>query len=114
MTEEDRYYTLYIDRLMSWENPHRAGLLPQFLSVRDTRSAREQLHTAYAHGGGFQPFSGFLLEKDGPRYALAYPGDPPMREVARAQLRDELIVLFQGAWVAVIQPDETFEVARMD
>lgn len=99
---------------MIWSNPENAGLLPLFLSEDDPRPAQEQLHTAYAHGGGFQPFRGFELVRHGAGYALQYPGDPLMLEVARAQLRQELIILFNYSWVAVIQPDETFTVARMD
>ena len=99
---------------MIWSNPERAGLLPLFLSEHDSRPAREQLDTGYAHGGGFRPFEGFLLERHGTGYALAYPGDPLMREVARAQLRQELVVVFEYDWVAVIQPDDSFVIARMD
>lgn len=99
---------------MQWTNPQRAGLLPLFLNDRDPRPAREQLHESYAHGGGFQPFEGFDLKRLGVGFALKYPNDPLMKEVARAQLRQELVVLFEYDWVGIIQPDETFVVARMD
>jgi len=42
------------------------------------------------------------------------PGDPPFKPLAQAKLRDELIVLYEADFVAVIQPDRSFEVARMD
>lgn len=100
--------------MILWQNEAQAGLLPLFLSAHDPRPAQEQLHTAYAHGGGFQPFEGFSLVRHGTGFALQYPGDPLMPEVARAQLRDELVVLFAYAWVAVIQRNESFIVARMD
>lgn len=92
-----------------------AGLLPTFLSERDPRPAKEQLHTAYAHGGGWRPFRGFRFHQLHPGSAqLLYPGDPPMREISRAKLRNETIILFQADWVAIVQSDGSFEVARMD
>jgi hypothetical protein len=92
------------------------GFLPVFLNDSNPKDAVTQLNEAYAHGGGWHDFQGFTLIKHGllPHYALSYPGDPPMRELARAKLRDETVVLFEASWVAVIQPDETFRVARMD
>lgn len=101
--------------MIPFTNQHLAGYLPQFFDERDPRPAREQAHTAYAHGGGWSAFKGFTL--NGGRestFSLSYPGDPPMRELSRAQLRDELIVLFQSDWVAIIQPDNSYEIARMD
>lgn len=90
------------------------GFLPMFLNDSNPKDAVTQLNDSYAHGGGWHDFKGFELIKQGDRYALAYPGDPPMRELARTKLRNELVVLFEASWVAVIQPDETFRVARMD
>lgn len=86
------------------------GYLPQFLSEDDPRSAKEQLDKNYPFGG-FQPFEGFTMLPDG---NLAYPGDPPTILIAEAQLRDETIRFYQHAWVAVVQKDGSFEVARMD
>lgn len=93
----------------------RLGILDQFLSPTDPRPAAEQLHTSYAHGGGWQPFKGFKLgHDDDGAFHLQYPDDPPMREIARATLREETVVLFEGSWVAVIQNDFQFEVSRVD
>lgn len=86
------------------------GYLGDFLSEGDPRPAREQFNENYVYGG-WQPFEGFTL---GPDNSLNYPGDPPMRPIAKAKLRDELIFLYPHAWVAVIQPDRSFEVCRMD
>lgn len=91
------------------------GILPMFFNEADPRSAKEQCHERYAHGGGWNQFNGFKLHKtEIGRYHLQYPEDPPMREIARAKLRDETIVLFDNSWVAIIQPDEGYEVARID
>lgn len=86
------------------------GLLPEFLSEADPRPAREQFNEGYRHGGGWRPMSGFRRVGG----TLLYPGDPPLRPLARTQLRDELIVLHEYEIVCVVQPDGTFEACRMD
>jgi hypothetical protein len=86
------------------------GLIPSFLDENDPRPAREQLDEGYAHGGGWRPFKGHELTDDG----LVYPGDPPSPLLASTKLRDERILVFLHAWVAIVQPDGSFEVARMD
>lgn len=101
---------------MIWEMKHsRAtpamlGYLPSFLDEDDPRSAREQLNANYPFGG-WQPFKGFTMLADG---NLAYPGDPPTILLAETKLRDETVRFYQHAWVAVVQPDGSFEVCRMD
>jgi hypothetical protein len=91
------------------------GLLPDFLSAHDPRGAVAQLNGAYAHGGGWQPLKGFtLLGSGSDDFALQYPGDPPMRLIGWTMLRGEFVGVFQGEWVAVVQPDGDFEVCRMD
>jgi hypothetical protein len=87
------------------------GLLPNFLSNRNPLSAREQLDLNYAHGGGWLPMGGFKLTEQN---RLIYPGDPPLIPRAQTQLRDELIILYDHSWVAIIQHDRSFEVCRMD
>lgn len=95
------------------------GYIPEFLSVADPRPAQQQLHENYAHGGGWNDFQGFKLHGGGDEggdeeYSLEYPGDPAYHEVGRAKLRAETVVVFQHAWVAVIQPDGSHRIARMD
>src|SRR5436190_2482904 len=85
------------------------GYLPGFLSETDPRSAAEQFNTNYVYGG-WRPFKGHRLNADN---SLAYPGDPPMYPIAETQLRDELILLYPSDWVAIIQPNRSFEVCRM-
>jgi len=53
---------------------------------------------------------GFTMTED----ALHYPGDPPFVLLAETRLRDEVIRVFNYAWVAVIQKDGSFEVCHMD
>lgn len=88
------------------------GFLDGFLHESDPQPARAQLDRAYKHGGGFNPFRGFKLNPAD--MTLNYPGDPPTRPIAEARLRQERIIFYQHSWVAVIQPDGTYEVCRMD
>lgn len=89
------------------------GLTPDFLDPNDPTEAQQQLHRNYAHGGGWHDMTGFTFV-DGDEPKLTYPGDPPTEAVAWWQLRKERIILFDHAWVAVVQPDGAFRVARMD
>ena len=86
------------------------GLIPMLLWNSDPRPAREQLHERYAHGGGWSPFQGFVMTETG----IKYPGDPEMKLYAETKLRDETIRLYECAWVAIVQPDGSYEISRMD
>lgn len=103
--------------VIRWEALHpsvtkeHVGLLLYMLNDSNPAPAREQLDHGYRHGGGWDPFPGFRLLPDN---RLSYPGDPPTRPIAQCHLRDELIVLYEHEWVAIIQPDRSFEVCRMD
>lgn len=93
------------------------SVLIYFLNTDDPRGAVAQLNDSYAHSGGWRSFKGFaLLQKPGGPLAwrLSYPGDPPMRARAYCHLREETCVLFQSDWVAVVQPDGSYDVARLD
>lgn len=97
----------FLDPRMTYEH---LGLIPFFLDVNDPRPAKEQIHHNYAHGGGWRPFDKFRVSQG----RLLYPGDPPMKALARAKLRDELVVYYDCSWVAIFQPDGSYEVARVD
>lgn len=88
------------------------GIIPEFLSESDPRPAREQIHEAYAHGGGWHDFKGFSMNPN--TYAIKYPGDPAYQPAAIGNLRDEIIVVYPHAWVAIIQADGTYSIARID
>lgn len=102
---------LYFKPLHPQATDEMIGFLPLFFSERDPRPAKEQAHANYGHGGGWDPMPGFTMLNDG---RLKYPGDPPLPMIAEAHLRDEIIRLYDCAWVAIIQPDKSFEVCRMD
>ena len=106
---------------MLWISPTRQdpehlqemlGFIPSFLSEDDPRPASVQLNENYAHGGGWHPMKGFDLDTE--TMTLNYEGDPPLRLVAASALREELILVFQYAWVVIISPGGTYEVSRCD
>jgi hypothetical protein len=48
-------------------------------------------------------------------HELRYSGGKKLlKPVAAAQLRDEKVSLYPHAWVAIVQPDGSFEVSRLD
>lgn len=101
--------------MIVFTNMRQAGLLPLFLCEHDPRSAIEQLDANYVHGGGWRDFHGFTLRIDANGLArIEYPEDPPRYEVSRAKLRNEYIILFESDWVAVLQQDGSYRIARMD
>lgn len=124
-------YAIFIEQGMMWElvdgtDPEILGLLPSMFSTKDPAPAVEQADRNYHHGGGWHPLKGHKLEKgeDG-RYILLYrpndpepepdeETDPPLHELARAELRDELLLLFDYGFMVVKQKDDSFEIARMD
>lgn len=85
------------------------GFIPSFLYEDDPRPAREQIAERYI--AGWQPFPGFTFSED---LNLFYEGDPPLDPIAYTKLHEEVILVYHYAWVAIVQPDATFEVARLD
>jgi hypothetical protein len=88
------------------------GYFPDFLSPDDPRRAKDQIHTAYSHGGGWHKFNGFTPGEN--FLSISYPGDPPKRAMGETRLRNERIVMYESAWVAIIQDDGSYEIARID
>lgn len=86
------------------------GLLPGFLVEEDSRPAREQINERYV--SGWTPVAGASIH-DGGRY-MTFPGDPPFKARAVTVLRNEKIILFTHDFLAIVQQDGSFEVARVD
>lgn len=87
------------------------GIIPEFLSELDPRSAKDQFNANYSHGGGWSPMDGFKMMAGG---IMSYDGDPPFMPLYIAHLRTETIFVYESAWVAIVQPNGDFEVARLD
>ena len=103
--------------MSEWEMLHyrmtmeHLGLLPGFLQDWDMRPAKEQINDRYAHGGGWLPIDGFSM---GSNFTLHGKGDPPLKPLARLMFRNELILFYDHAWLAIIQKDGSYEVSRVD
>jgi hypothetical protein len=103
--------------MMIWTMKHpqatldMLGTIPMMLYELDPRPAREQFDEQYKFAGGWDPFPGFTLLPNG---NLSFPGDPPTRLLAETKLRDEIIRFYEHSWVAIIQPDGSYEISRMD
>jgi hypothetical protein len=99
----------------SYDNPQRfldsLGALPDFLVFTDQRKASEQFAERYAFGG-WRPFKGFKFDPQ--TKAIKYPGDPALKPIASVELRDELVLIYPYSWVGILQPDGSFEIARLD
>lgn len=103
-----------------------AGFIPHWLNEADEDDAVEQLHKNYGHGGGWHDTEGWTLligikqseAKDHVKmncmYWLDYPEDPLLPMRALGIMRKEMVIVFDHGYVAVVQPDMTFRVARMD
>lgn len=99
--------------------PEWLGFIPMFLNADDPRPAAVQIDEAYAHGGGWRPLDDGKWTMDPNTHDLAYncgPDDPPelYRPLATAKLRAERLFFYDCAWVAIVQPDGSFQVARLD
>jgi hypothetical protein len=88
------------------------GFLPDILLNEDKRSVKEQLEDRYRHGGGWRPIPGITML---PNKTLRFPGDPPFKPCAITKIGDEVVVFYaQSSLLAVIQPDKSYEVVRVD
>lgn len=90
------------------------GWLPLMILTSDPRPIREQLDERYAHGGGWSPMGDGRWEFNRDTHRLKYPGDPWMNPLAITKIRDETLILYPYAFVLVLQPDGSYEVARVD
>lgn len=88
------------------------GYLPSFLDLADPRPAAEQFDERYAHGGGWRPMDGWSMDPHS--CAIEWPGDPRLIPIAATEFRDEVICVYEHAWVAIIQPDRSYQICRMD
>jgi hypothetical protein len=88
------------------------GFLPDMISEDVDLPVAKQLATTYAHGGGWNPQSGFILDKQ--TLKLTYPGDPPMYPLAVSMLRKELLLFYPFSYLLILQQDGSFEIARVD
>jgi hypothetical protein len=74
--------------------------------------AKVQFDAQYQHGGGWHPMPGWKLNDDD---SLKYFRDAhTYQPLAEMILGQERIIVYECSWVAIVQPDRSFEVCRMD
>jgi hypothetical protein len=90
--------------------PAHLGFIPSFLFENDPRPAKQQFNERYVSGWRPAPPNCKLDARN----RLLYPGDPPLKPYAIIEFRDETILIYEGDWVCILQPDGSFEACRMD
>jgi hypothetical protein len=100
--------------LMVGGHPEDWGIIPTFLDPDDPRPAKEQFDAHYM--GGWNPFPGFTWDKETETltYGEGANADPPLKPISMLLFRNEVVVLFPGSWVMIIQLDDSWEISRMD
>jgi hypothetical protein len=86
------------------------GLLPGMLDDADPRPAREQFDANYPWGGYWRSEGASIDDK----HRLCYPGDPPLDWLAMTTLRDEIVLVYPGSFVVILQRDGSLLFQRMD
>ena len=86
------------------------GYIPTFLDEADPRPAQEQFDERYV--SGWHPLPGWQF--DARRKSIQYPDDPVLVPLAVMRLRNQKIYVYRSAWVAIVDADGAYEVARMD
>jgi hypothetical protein len=115
---------------MYWLQLHPAavvdhlGAISDFIDYEDARPAAEQINENYEHGGGWNHQEGFTLNPDAtrrnlPSYSLQFEAgsidaDPPLVPLWATNLRDELVIVYEYGYTAIFQPDNSFQVSRLD
>jgi hypothetical protein len=97
------------DQYTAQEISDLLGFIPYYLNEDDPRPASEQIAARFV--GGWKPTIGFTMNSD---LTMFYEDDPLLVPVALTRLREEMIVVYPHAWVAIVRKNDTFEVARCD
>ena len=90
--------------------PEHLGFLPEIFLPEDRRKATDQANERYV--SGWEPQDGWVVNiRTG---EAQYPGDPAVMPVAATIQNAETILLYPSSYVCIIQPDGSYEMARMD
>lgn len=91
--------------------PDMLGYVLDFLDEDDPRPAQQQFDANYRFGAGWTTGKFTIAAIND---ALCYPGDPPQPPLAECQLRHERVLFYPHELIAIVQPDGSFVVQRMD
>lgn len=95
------------------------GFIPYFLNALDTRPAAKQIDANYDHGGGWRPMGNGKWSLDPETHRLTYDCGPDDEDehylpLATCRIGQERLYFYDCAWTAIVQPNGSFEVARLD
>ena len=91
-------------------HPDEIGFLATWLDTDDPRCVADQIGDNYV--GGWHPWNGYHFNtRSG---TLTYKSDPPLYPIAATKIRDEMVLLYSCSRVLILQPDNSFEIARID
>lgn len=109
---------MYMASIWTLLNPRmtidQLGYLPMLIGPKFPGTVAEQLRDNYAHGGGYDPFGENLWKLDPKTHVLSYPDDPQFHPLATTKVRDETLYFYNHAILAIVQPDGSFAVTRVD
>jgi hypothetical protein len=88
------------------------GLLLSFLDEENPASVAEQFAAGYGFGKLYE-MSGKINLTSG-QHESAYSEDPPLDPLSILFFRDEQVILYPYAIVAIIKPDTPTFITRMD
>lgn len=90
------------------------GLIPQWFYEYwispSSQSLYDYLNDVYRHGGGFVSINGFRLNGK----LLSYAGDPMLYPLLEINLPDYTCFFYPGSWLAIVDKEGGFKVARFD
>jgi len=86
------------------------GRIPLLFNPQSSDDAWLQLEENYPDG--YQPQTGDAWTLTNDEY-LIYKGMPPCPPSATAYLRHEKLLVYAGGWLAIVQPDGSYTLARV-
>ena len=103
---------LHFTPLVKGFNENMAGDLRFFANENSDTPLNKQINKAYSFGGGWNPLNGFEFNQE--TKGIKYPGDPELLPLAVATFKEQQVYLYHYSWVAIVNPDKSFEVSRVD
>lgn len=94
------------------------GLLPALISNEYFGNVAEQLERNYAHGGGYRDLTKLEPDKwvfNKRKKTLRHRAErSTFKPIASTQIKDEQVYFYQYALLAIVKPDGSFAVTRVD
>lgn len=103
---------MHIEALAKHASIEDWGLLLGFLDEENPASVAEQFAAGYGFGKLYN--MGGKINSNSGRYESAYAEDPPLDPLSILYFRDEKVILFPYAIVAILKPDTPTFITRMD